>query len=256
MDTLYTLIAAHDDDHRARLSARFDALPNVEVVDTAATALGVTRALRSRAIDLLVLDTRLPPDGARVALERLAEERPPAVIVTSACPGDGLWAYELGAVDCLPLPLDERRLEEAVQRARDRMFQVQIRAHRDGLLGLLKGTGITTSPASAEGPLVVRSGSQLVFLDPAEIDWIEAAGVYVSIHVGQTKHLVRESLRHVEEQLDPTRFVRIHRSTVLNMDRVRKIVPHLNGGAVVVLKDGAQLKMSRSYRERINASLG
>lgn len=256
MDPLYALVATDDDAHRAVLTDRLGEVPDVAVVDASETALGVTRSLRSRAVHLLVIDARLPPDGARAAIERLNGEAPPAVIVTSACPGDGLWAYDLGAVDCLPFPFEPDRLATAVERARDRVLQVQLREHRDGLLGLLEGAGLTTSTATVDGPLVVRSGSQLVFLDPSEIDWIEAAGVYVSIHAGTTRHLVRESLRHVEEQLDPSRFVRIHRSTVLNVDRVRKIVPHLNGGAVVVLKDGTQLKMSRGYRERISASLG
>ncbi|MEM1115906.1 MAG: LytTR family DNA-binding domain-containing protein [Bacteroidota bacterium] len=250
-----TLVATDDTDHRSHLADRLGARPGIEVVDAPGTALGVTEALQSRPVDLLLIDARLPPDGARVALEQLPEA-PPAVVVTSAASGDGLWAYALGAVDCLPEHADDARLTEAVERARDRVLQVQLRTHREGLLGLLKETGITTAPPAPDGPIVVRSGSQLVFLDPDEIDTIEAAGVYVEIRVGATRHLVRESLRHVEERLDPARFVRIHRSTILNLDRVRKIVPHFNGGAVVVLKDGAELKMSRSYRERIHASLG
>ena len=179
------------------------------------------------------------------------------MVVTGAEPGDGLWAYASGAVDCLPSPLDADRLAEALRRATAHVVHCRIRARRDDLLDLLDGTdGPARSVPALGAPLVVRSGSQLVFLDPAEIDWVEAAGVYVTIHVGPARHLVRESLRHVEERLDPARFVRIHRSTVLNVDRARKIVPHPNGGAVVVLKDGSQLKMSRSYRERIHAALG
>ncbi len=88
------------------------------------------------------------------------------------------------------------------------------------------------------------------------MDWVEAEGVYVRLQVGATSYLLRESLRNVEQRLDPRRFLRIHRSTILNLDRAKKIVPHFNGGAVVILRDGRQLKMSRSYRDRVSATLG
>lgn len=259
MDPFYTLLATTDDAHRAALTDHLRRCPEAVVVDAADSALGLRRALRVRPSDILLLDARLPPDGGDATLARLADDAPVAVIVTAARPGDGLWAYAHGAVDCLPAPLDPRRLAEAAHRAAERVIQARIRAHRTDLLDLLGGDDVhAPPPASVQdgGPLVVRSGSQLIFLDPDEIDWIEAAGVYVEIHAGGARHLVRESLRHVEERLDPLRFVRIHRSTVLNVDRVRKIVPHLNGGAVVLLKDGSQLKMSRSYRERVHPALG
>ena len=256
MDPFYALVAAGDPSFRDLLS-RYLAVSSVTVADECETALGVTRALRAHTVQLLVLDTALPPDGARVAMERWNGEAPPAVIVTSAAPGDGLWAYTLGAVDCLPGPLKEPRLRLAVSRARERVAYAEILAHRDQLLSLLAGDEPEAAhPSSEPAPLVVRSGSDLIVLDPAEVDWVEASGVYVTVHVGETEHLVRETIRHVEEQLDPAQFVRIHRSTILNLRRVARVVPHYNGGAVVVLKDGTKLKMSRSYRERIHASIG
>lgn len=258
MDPLYTLVASGDPASREHLACRLNAFPGVAVVDVCDTALGLTRALRTRAVHLLVLHAHLPPDGGEAALSRLGADAPPAVVVAEADPGDGLWAYTHGAVDCLPAASGDDRFCAAITRARDRILDTEIRAHRDRLLALLRGVGIVPAVVADPPvrPLVVRSGSQLIFLDPSEIDWVEASGVYVSVHVGGTKHLLRETLRHVEEQLDPTRFVRIHRSTILNVERVRKITPHFNGGAVVVLKDGTQLKMSRSYRERISVSLG
>ena len=256
MDPLYTLVAAGDSTRRTLLR-HLRPISCVTVVGECDSALNVTRALRTRAVHLLVLDAALPPDGGRAALDRLGEDTPPAVVIAAAEDGDGLWAYALGAVDCLPPALDTGRMQTAVERARDRVLQTEIRTHRDQLLTLLNGAGISgPSDGGAHRPLVVRSGSQLLFLDPEEIDWVEAAGVYVNVHVGKTTHLLRETLRHIEEQLDSNRFVRVHRSTIINVDRVRKIVPHLNGGAVVVLKDGKQLKMSRSYREQIHATLG
>jgi two-component system LytT family response regulator len=258
MPPLYTLVADGDPTSLHALSALLDRAPGVSVVGGCGTSVGVGRALRAAPADLLVLDARLGPDGGRAALDRLGAEAPPAVVLTSAGPADALWAYAAGVVDCLPSPVTAERLAVAVGRARDRVLAAEVRAHRDRLLALLDGEdGQATEPAGRPArPLVIRSGGQLIFLDPAEIDWIEASGVYVCVHVGGKEYLVRETLRHVEERLDGRRFLRIHRSTVLNVDRVRKIVPHLNGGAQVVLKDGTRLKMSRSYRERVSASLG
>lgn len=256
MDPLSALVAADGPSSRPLLSL-LESVPAVVVAGTCDTAGGVARALRAHTSPLLIVDAAFPPDGAQAVLARLERDVPPAVVITSAEPGDGLWAYALGAVDCLPAPVTLDRLRTAVDRAQERIVGAEIRAHRDQLLTLLTGDAAPPPPIEP-GPrtLVVRSGSQLIFLDPDEVDWIEASGVYVSVHVGPTTHLIRETLRHVEEQLDPARFVRVHRSTILNLARVRKIVPHLNGGAIVLLKDGTRLKMSRSYRERIHACLG
>ena len=256
MSPLSTLLASGDGSTRPLFSDRLHEAPTVEVVGECGTVTEAIDLVRSRPLHLLVLDTDLPDDGGRAVLEALGDEAPPTVVV-GAKPGDGLWAFAFGAVDCLPAPFDAGRLDAALRRARDRVVTAEIRAHRDQLLALLDGGDSAPSPIESDaGRLVVRSGSQLIFLDPKDVDWIEACGVYVCLHVGGTKHLLRETLSHVEERLDGSRFIRIHRSTILNLDRVQKIVPHLNGGAVAVLKDGSQLKMSRTYRERIHASLG
>ncbi len=256
MTPLSTLVASSDPSTRHLLATHLQSIPTVDVVGECGDASEAIHTARTRPLHLLVLDAALSPDGARVVLEDLGDEAPPAVVV-GAEPGDGLWAFAFGAVDCLPAPLTTDRLDAALRRARDRVVTAEIRAHRDQLLALLDG--IDAAPTSTTGPsgrLVVRSGSQLIFLDPSDVDWIEACGVYVCVHIGGAKHLLRETLAHVEERLDPARFIRVHRSTILNLDRVEKIVPHLNGGAFVVLKDGSRLKMSRTYRERIHASLG
>ena len=250
MVPLYALVAHGDDASRRLLTRRLDGLPGVDVIDTCRSTLDVARAVRARSVHLLVLDARLPPDDGEAALRRLRDAVPPAVVVSCAGPGDGLWAYALGAVDCLPVAAGEDRLARAVERARERVVAAQLRARRDQLLG------DAGAPTRGSRPLVVRTGGRLVFVDPAEIDWIEASGVYVCVHAGAASYLVRETLRRVEEELDPARFVRVHRSTILNVGRIRTLVPHASGGALVVLKDGTKLKMSRSYRERIRASIG
>ncbi|WP_412068878.1 LytR/AlgR family response regulator transcription factor [Rubrivirga sp. IMCC43871] len=256
MDPLYTLVAGGDAASRNHVADCLNQFPDVAVVDVCGSTLAAARALATRPVQLLVLDSDLPPDGARAALERIGEDVPPAVVVTGASAGDGLWAFGAGAVDCLESPIHTDRLLTAIHRARERVQHLEVRRHRDELLALLDGSDPAPPPSTNGHPLVVRSGSQLVFLDPKDVDWVEASGVYVSLHCNGTCHLLRETLRHVEEHLDSGHFVRIHRSTIINVTRVRRIVPHLNGGAVVLLKDGTQLKMSRSYRERISATLG
>ena len=230
MVPLYALVAHGDDASRRLFTRRLDGLPGVDVIDTCRSTLDVARAVRARSVHLLVLDARLPPDDGEAALRRLRDAAPPAVVVSCAGPGDGLWAYALGAVDCLPVAAGEDRLARAVERARERVVAAQLRARRDQLLALLGDAGVPAS-ARAPRPLVVRTGGRLVFIDPAEIDWIEASGVYVCVHAGAASYLVRETLRRVEEELDPARFVRVHRSTILNVGRIRTLVPRANGGA-------------------------
>ena len=256
-----TLIASPDVEGRHRLRRLIEQEPDLELDGECEEENDTVMAVRTLTPSLLFLDAALPPSDGFGVLERLRTERPPAVVILSASGEEAVRAFELDALDYLQAPFSDGRFHAALDRARRRIREHELERHREELLALLQ----EPAPPPHEGPhegagvhgrLVVKSGSQLIFLDPDDVDWIEAEGVYIQVHAGRTSYLLRESLRKVEERLDPKRFLRIHRSMILNVDRVRKIVPHFNGGAVVVLHDGTQLKMSRSYRDRVSATLG
>ena len=258
-----TLIASPDPEARLRLRRLLDDEPDVVLDSECATVSDTVTALRTLNPGLLFLDACLPPDDGFAVLARLKADPPEAVVVMAPNDGFASRAFDVQATDYLHAPYTDERFRLALQRARTRIRERAMNRYRERLLALLQepeeasnGTANGHTSEDYHGRLVVKTGSQLIFLDPNEVDWIEAEGVYVRIHTSGTSHLLRESLRHVEERLDPTRFLRIHRSTVLNVDRVKKIVPHFNGGAVVLLQNGTQLKMSRSYRDRVSAVLG
>lgn len=259
MDTLRVLIVDDEEPARLRLRRLLEAEPDVAVVGECGSSPEAVAAVRELGPDLLFLDIRIPPDSGFAVLERLGPAVPAAVVFVTAYDEYAVRAFEAEALDYLLKPFSDARLRAAVARVRRRLREHAVAQQRDRLLTLLQDPhafGPDRAPAGGLERLVVKSGSQLLFLDPHEVDWVEAEGVYVRLHAGGKVHLLRESLTHVEQRLDPRRFLRIHRSTILNVDRVVKIVPHFNGGAIVHLRDGTRLKMSRGYRDRVSATLG
>ncbi len=188
---------------------------------------------------------------------------PSLVVIVSPHDVDAVHAYEASAFDYLHEPFTDSRFAQVLSRARQRLREHQIIAYSDKLLHLLRHHLDDAPMAPArygviprEERLVVKSSNRLIFLDASEVDWIEAESVYVRLHVGDKTYLLRESLHNVEAQLNPRHFIRIHRSTMVNVSRIKEVIPHNNGGAIVNLRDGTRLKLSRSYRNRVQATLG
>ncbi|HWH59545.1 MAG TPA: response regulator transcription factor [Terriglobales bacterium] len=148
-----------------------------------------------------------------------------------------LRAFDAGALDYLLKPFDNRRFETALGRAKERIAHVR------------------NSPRTGEY-IVVKSGRQLTFLKLSEIDWIEAADYYSCLHVGARTHLLRRSMAELDEELDQSLFCRIHRSTIVRLDRVRGLNLNENGDSEVLLNDGTRLRMSRRYRKKLQSHLG
>ena len=260
MQRLGTLIASPDPHLRQRVRQLLAYETDVVLDAECAEVTDTVTAVRTLTPALLFLDVSFPPDTGFVVFDRLRGEVPPAVVMMATQERFAVRAFDVHAADYLRVPFADERFGTALARARARIRAHAMDRYRERLLTLLQ-EDVPCNESNGHGDdyhgrLVVKTGSQLVFLDPADVDWVEAEGVYVRIHTGGTTYLLRESLRNVEDRLDPIRFLRIHRSTILNVDRVRKIVPHFNGGAVVQLRDGTQLKMSRSYRDRVSAVLG
>jgi two-component system LytT family response regulator len=204
--------------------------------------------LHDRPCDLVFLDVQMPNlDGLAVA-RRLAEGRGPAVIFVTAYDCYALPAFEVHAVDYLLKPFDRERFHKALAWAK-------VAVHRE------RGDGPAAPPEPPGGRkpverLTLKASGRIYFLKTTDIDWVEAAGNYLRLHVGGKTHSLRETMNNLESRLDPERFWRIHRSTIVNVDRIREMQPLFHGDYVVVLRDGTELMLSRTYRRTLAGLTG
>ena len=237
-------------------------------------AVDAVRAARAAGApaDLLLLDVEMPElDGLGALAELSADERPAVVFVT-AYDRYALQAFDLHALDYLLKPFDDDRFGQAIDRAREAAGRGEEDALSQRLIKLLQEArfggqepaevaapdAAPTGTPAADGPasrLAVRLGNRWRLIDPDEIDWVEGAGVYARLVIGEKGYLLRTSLADLEERLDPARFVRIHRSTIVNFDRVVEVRPRTHGEYLLVLSGGGRLKVSRSYSDRVRALL-
>lgn len=256
-----------DDEPLARRIVRLllEADPEVEVVGECANGGEALEHLQHEVPDLLLLDVQMPGMDGFEMLQRVGPERIPAVIFVTAFDQHALRAFEVHALDYLLKPFDDERFIRAVARAKALVRQGRVHELARRLAAMLEGREPTPSPAPAEPParpaawlerIAVKDTHRVMLLSVAEIDWIEAEDYYVQIHTGGKSHLLREPLKELETKLDPQRFVRIHRSTIVNVNRVRELQPLVHGESVVILHDGTRLKLSRSRRDHLHALLG
>jgi two-component system LytT family response regulator len=254
-----------DDEPAARRGVRLllERDRGVDVVGEAAGGLEAVELIRREKPDLLFLDVQMPGCDGFEVLAKVAPEVAPAVVFVTAYDEHALRAFEVNAVDYLLKPYEDERFEAALQRAKDEVRRHQsetVNARLTQLLEYLRLTGNQPDAAVAkEEPaldrILVKSSGEIFFLKADEIDWIEAEGDYMKFHVGGRTHLMRETMARLEARLDPKRFIRIHRSTIVNIDRLRKLSPSFAGEYAVILHDGTKLKLSRGYHERIAALL-
>jgi len=203
--------------------------------------------------DLVLLDVQMPGMDGLGVVEAVGLDRMPPVIFVTAYDHHAVRAFELCALDYLLKPFDAERFERALDRARAR---IQFGGPMDWNRRVLSLLERMRQPRAASDRLVLRSGGRMFFLPAEEIDWIGAEGNYARIHVGKQAHLVRETLTDLERRLDGARFFRIHKSTIVNADRIREIQPTINGAHVVLLRDGSRLTWSRGYRARLKELTG
>jgi two-component system LytT family response regulator len=226
---------------------------SVVVAGECGTGAAAVEAIRRERPDIVFLDVQMPDLDGFSVLERVAGDHVPVVVFVTAWDRYAVRAFDVHAVDYLLKPFDDARFFRALRRAKRSLEGEGLRDRGRALLGLLEERA-GAAPPSARLPfrrLVVRSGSSLVFLQPEDVDWIEAADYYVQLHVGPSVHLLRESLHSLEARLDPAEFVRIHRSAIVNLDRVQAVRAERSGQSVVVLADGTCLKLSRRRRPRL-----
>ena len=263
---LRTLIV--DDEPLARRTIRnlLAEDPDVEVVGECGGGAEAVESIRRRPPDLLFLDIQMPGMDGFGVLEAVELERISAVIFVTAYDAYALKAFEVHALDYLLKPFTDERFREALARAKSHVELREARGLAESLRAFLRGRAAaeeeTAAAVSAAGRkagyltrFMVKVGGRVIFVNPAEVDWIEADNYYVKLHVGGRAHLLRLSMKELEERLDPKTFWRTHRSAIINLDRVKELHQHPGREYVVVLRDGTELKLSRARRERLQELL-
>jgi two-component system LytT family response regulator len=265
MKPIRTLIV--DDEVLARRRIRNLLRGRVEfaVIGECANGHEALNAIRRHAPDLVFLDVQMPEVDGFGVLEELAADQLPVIIFVTAYDQYAVRAFEFHALDYLLKPFDDERFEKTLEWAKAHLEQQQFRLLSERMFALLedrqgrpKSEKRSAAPAEPRplSRLIVKSAGRVFFIRPEEIDWIEAEGYYARLHVGGKSHLLRETLTNLESQLDQNRFLRIHRSTIVNLERIRELQTQSHGEFTVVLNDGTQLKLSRGYRDRLTTLLG
>lgn len=266
--TLRVLVVDDEPLARERIVGLLDEQKDVEVVAECATGRQAIDAIRAHAPDVVFLDVQMPGLTGLDVAQALDPAEMPAIVFVTAYDEHAVRAFELHALDYLLKPFADRRFDEALRRARARIeSQRLLEEFSDRVSALLTGRAPVAAPATRadrDGTrpadqglerLVVRDGERSILLPVEEIDWIEAANYYVVVHAATRTYVIRDTLAALERELDP-RFVRVHRSTIVNLDRVVEFQRLFHGDFAVLLADGTDLKLSRTYRGAVEARLG
>jgi two-component system, LytTR family, response regulator len=246
-----TLIVDDEPVARRRIRRLLGSEQDFEVVGECSDGRAAIEAIRDERPHLVFLDVQMPEADGFTVIRAMGESMPAVVFVT-AFDQYAVSAFEVHAVDYLLKPFNRKRFAEAVVRARQQIARVAEQRSDERLLRLLKDL---RTPRRYLTRFVVRCGGRLRLIDISQVDWIEAADNYVVLHAGTTAYTVRETMSRLADELDPERFVRVHRSTIVQIDRIVELLPTFHGDFVIVLHDGTRLNMSRSYREQVEAIL-
>jgi two-component system, LytTR family, response regulator len=225
---------------------------DIEVIGECSNGKEAVSFLNREAPDLMFLDVQMPEMDGFDVLRAIGPRRVPAVVFVTAFDGYALQAFEVNALDYLLKPFDERRFREALDRVRDRLSHRQETEMSDRLAAIIDNI---TPAKSNRGRIAIKTGGKVMFLNMNDIDWVEAADNYACLHCGGATHVLRETMHSLESKLDRSIFVRIHRSIIVNMDRIAEMQPWFRGDYLVILKDGTKLKLSRTYRDVLSGTL-
>ncbi len=234
---------------RERLRLVLSGDSEIEIVGESATGRDAVVAIESLCPDLVFLDVQMPKMTGFEVVEAIGPEKMPEVVFVTAFDDFALKAFEVNALDYLLKPVDEERLKNAVGRAKRQIKQADRNDIEERLLCLL-GDVQTNKPQYLRR-IPVKSAQQTILVLTEDIDWIGAAGNYLELHCGEEVHLIRERLHRLEPKLNPDQFIRIHRSTVVNIDRIKSLHSMFNGDYVLVLHNGVKLNLSRTYHEKL-----
>ena len=251
MPAIKTVVVDDEPIARARVISLLRDEPDIDVVGEYGDGRQALEAIERTHPDLVFLDIQMA-ELSGLDLARQLGQRPPVIVFVTAHDDYALGAFEVHALDYLLKPFGADRFKAAVSHARQQLAR-QRASDVGGTSGRVPEHARMDPPRDR---LVVRSSGRIYFVPTADIDWCEAAGNYVRLHVGARTHFIRETMARLQEMLDPARFVRIHRSTIVNVDRIQELHSSFNGEYLVLLRDGTRLTLSRGYRDHLHARLG
>jgi two-component system LytT family response regulator len=225
----------------------------VEIVGECSNGLETVAMIRKEKPDLVFLDVQMPEMNGFAVLDELGVDHLPEIVFTTAYESYAVRAFELHALDYLLKPFDQTRFKAAMKHAKERLHS---RRENDGALQI--GTLLESIRAQEQylARIIIRANGRITFLQTSDIDWIEADDKYVHLHTSKGARMVRQTLSAMEEELDPKKFVRVHRSAIVNVDRIKELQPLFNGEHSLILEDGTRLTLSRKYKDKLFALLG
>ena len=251
MQNFRVLIVDDEPISRRRLRRLLAFEPECEMAGECENGREAVDALEREHVDILFLDVQMPEmDGFDVV--RAISRSHPLIIFTSAYDEYALKAFEVHAFDYLLKPFDRRRFRESLDRARRQLAQARPAVSNDRLLTLFENL---SGARNAPDRIAVRNNGRVIFLKLGEIDWIEAADNYVCLHTGRETHILRETMSELEARLDPSRFIRVHRSAIVNLDCIKELQPWFRGDYKVMLHDGTELTLTKNHREKLESRL-
>jgi len=252
MKKIATIVADDEPLARKKLSMLLENDAEIEIVQQCANVRQTVGAVNAMRPALLFLDVQMPDGDGFEALSQFRPEAMPYVIFTTAYDQYALRAFDANALDYLLKPFDQARFAKALQRAKTQLAMAQEASSASSLVNSLK----TLAQERVERDrFVIKTEGRLLFLKLTEIDWLEAASNYVRLHVGQASYLTRSTMSEVEQKLAGSRFIRIHRSIIVNTDRIKEVRPCNSGEFIVTLSDKKDLPASRGYRENLEPLL-
>ena len=245
-----------DDEPVARrgIVRRLESETDIEVIGECGSGAAAIDAIGALLPDLVFLDIQMPELGGFDVIDAFGAANMPAVIFVTAYDEHALRAFDVHAVDYVLKPIDRARLGVALERARERLSRPRDDV-ADRIAAALAEIG-RAAPRRYAKRLAIKSDGRVTLVDVGEVDRLEAAGNYVEVHARGRAPLMRETLTSLEARLDPEQFVRVSRSSIVSVDRVRELRPMFNGDFVVVLRDGTEVSGSRRYRGRLDALVG
>ena len=255
MAHIRTLIVDDEPEARLGLRALLERDEQINLLGECSDGLDAVAQIKEKRPDLVLLDVQMPGLNGFGVLQKIDHAQMPVVIFVTAYDQYSLKAFEVHAVDYLLKPFTNRRFHEAIDQAKQKIRSQKDLTHLTERMNALLARFESDPPRIPEAVqeylhrIAVKEGDRITFLNVESVDWIEAADNYICLHVGAKNYLLRSKLGDIEKQLDPKQFMRIHRSRIVNIERIREMQPQGSGDCIVVLKDGTELNSSRTYRE-------
>jgi len=247
-----TLIVDDEPLARERIRQLLHQEPDIEILGECADGRDAVAAIDKYKPDLVFLDVQMPELDGFGVLDQLERRVMPAIVFVTAYDQFALRAFEVHALDYLLNPFDRGRFKKALERARERIQRLPA----DDLSRRISELLADLKPAPKQNRLAIKSGGKVLVLKIDDIDWVEAADNYVNLHIGNESHLHRETMAALEARFPAEKFMRISRSTMVNIERIKELQPMFHGEYSVILRNGTRLTLSRGYREKLNQLLG